>query len=66
MITDEIITDTQFVEIVRRTKLSRVRVAELLGITLPTVRRWRAGQSLPPYNSSREYIAEILRTHAKA
>ena len=41
------ITDERFVEIVRGTSLSRVQLAELLGVSLPTIRRWRSGVNLP-------------------
>ena len=60
------ITDEQFVELVRNTSLPRVQLAEKLGVALSTIRRWRVGQKLPPDNGSRDYIAERLRAYAKA
>jgi excisionase family DNA binding protein len=43
------ISDEQFVEKLRSTKMTNAEVADTLGVSLPTVRRWRAGKNLPAH-----------------
>ena len=59
------ITDKEFVDAVRNARLSRVQLAEVLIVSLPDIRRWRAGQNLPVTQAWRAGIVEALKPYAK-
>ena len=58
------ITDTEFVETLRNSKLTTVELADGLGVSQPTIRRWRNGRNLP-YMAMRPSILYFLGDNSK-
>ena len=48
-----------FVALVRETKLTTADAAERLGVSQPTIRRWRNGVNLPAYAVRYHIIAAL-------
>ena len=48
-----------FVALVRETKLTTVEAANRLGVSQPTIRRWRNGVNLPEYAVRYHIIAAL-------
>lgn len=53
------ISDEQFVKVIRDTKLSVQVAADALGVSQPTIRRWAEGKNLP-YQAVRRYLVEEI------
>jgi transcriptional regulator with XRE-family HTH domain len=61
---DNTITDGHFVAALRLTKLTTQELADGLGVSTPTIRRWRNGRNLP-FWSMRSAILYFLESHTK-
>jgi hypothetical protein len=53
------VTDTEFINALRSAKMSTVELADGLGVSQPTIRRWRNGRNLP-YSPMRPAIMLFL------